>query len=162
LSMLHALSMPHVCFHAACKFKCCMSMSILHIRVQAAYPCLWSMAVSMLHVYVHVACLCACVCCMYIYMEMLECWTVRHSVSPVREWTELTMPGQVRYRTKLTQSCIVLVRYRTKILDAGMPMPALVSSMPMPSYAVDPSNENAPRWICSMDPDMQHGHGHSA
>jgi hypothetical protein len=32
------------------------------------------------------------------------------------------------------QSGIFLVRYRTKILDAGMPMPALVFSMPMPSY----------------------------
>jgi hypothetical protein len=40
----------------------------------------------------------------------------------------------VRYRTKLTQSGIFLVQYRTKIWDAGMPMPALVSSMPMPSY----------------------------
>ncbi len=28
-----------------------------------------------------------------------------------------------------------LVRYRTEIIDAGMPMPALVSWMPMPSYA---------------------------
>ncbi len=28
------------------------------------------------------------------------------------------------------------VRYRTRIIDAGMPMPALVSSMPMPSYAM--------------------------
>jgi hypothetical protein len=27
-----------------------------------------------------------------------------------------------------------LVRYRTEIIDAGMPMPALVSSMAMPSY----------------------------
>ncbi len=26
------------------------------------------------------------------------------------------------------------VRYRTGIIDAGVPMPALVSSMPMPSY----------------------------
>ncbi len=33
------------------------------------------------------------------------------------------------------QSGIFLVRYRTKIRDAGMPMPASVSSMPMPSYA---------------------------
>ena len=48
---------------------------------------------------------------------------------------KLTMLKQVRYRTKLTQSGIFLVRYRTKIRDAGMPMPALVSSMPMPSYA---------------------------
>jgi hypothetical protein len=44
------------------------------------------------------------------------------------------MPEQVWYRTKLTQSGIFLVRYQTKIRDAGMPMPALVSSMPMPSY----------------------------
>jgi hypothetical protein len=79
------------------------------------------MAVSMLHVYVydHVACLCACACCMYIYIEM---------------------PGKARYRTKLTQSGIFLVWYRTKILDAGMPKPALVSSMPMPSYA----------WACNI------------
>ncbi len=66
---------------------------------------------------------------------MLECRTVRHTVSPVPEWTEQTMLGQVRYRTKLTQSGIFLVRYLTKILDARMPMPALVFSMPMPSYA---------------------------
>jgi hypothetical protein len=46
------------------------------------------------------------------------------------------MPEQVQYWTKLTQSGIILVRYRTKILDAGMPMLALVSSMPMPSYAL--------------------------
>jgi hypothetical protein len=44
------------------------------------------------------------------------------------------MPEHIRYRTKLTQSGIFLVRYRTKIWHAGMPMPALVSSMPMPSY----------------------------
>ncbi len=46
---------------------------------------------------------------------------------------KLSMPEYVWYRTKLTQSGIVLVRYRTKIWDARMPMPALVSSMPMPS-----------------------------
>jgi hypothetical protein len=44
------------------------------------------------------------------------------------------MSGQVQYRTKLTQSGIFLVRYGTNIRDAGMPMAALVSSMPMPSY----------------------------
>jgi hypothetical protein len=47
---------------------------------------------------------------------------------------KLTMPKPARYRTKLTQSGIYLVQYRTKIRDAGMPMPTLVSSMPMPSY----------------------------
>jgi hypothetical protein len=35
----------------------------------------------------------------------------------------------------LTQSSIFLVRYHTKIRDAAMLMPAIVSSMPMPSYA---------------------------
>jgi hypothetical protein len=29
----------------------------------------------------------------------------------------------------------LLVRYRTEIMDAEMPMPALVFSMPMPSYS---------------------------
>jgi hypothetical protein len=57
-------------------------------------------------------------------------------IQSVRYQTEkkLTTPEQVWYRTKLTQSGIFLVQYRTKIRDAGMPMPALVSSMPMPSY----------------------------
>jgi hypothetical protein len=50
---------------------------------------------------------------------------------------KLTLPGIVRYRTKPRQSGIFLVWYRTEIIDAGMPMPALVSSMPMPSYAQD-------------------------
>jgi hypothetical protein len=45
------------------------------------------------------------------------------------------MPKQVWYRTKLNQSGIFLVRYRSKIQDAGVLMPALVYSMPMPSYA---------------------------
>ncbi len=49
---------------------------------------------------------------------------------------KLTMPKPVRYRTKLTQSGIFLVRYQTKIRYAGMPMPALISSMPMPSYGI--------------------------
>jgi hypothetical protein len=40
-----------------------------------------------------------------------------------------------RYRTEVTQSDIFLHRYRTKMTDAGMPMPALVFSMPMPTYA---------------------------
>jgi hypothetical protein len=32
-------------------------------------------------------------------------------------------------------SSIFLVQYQSEIMDAGMPMPALVSLMPMPSYA---------------------------
>ncbi len=70
--------------------------------------------------------------------EMLECRTVRHPVSPIPDWKKLTMPKPVRYWTKLTQSGIFLVRYQTIIRDAGMPMPALVSSMPMPSYGKIP------------------------
>ncbi len=49
---------------------------------------------------------------------------------------KITMPKPVRYRTKMTQSGILLDRCQTKIGDAGMPIPALVSLMPMPSYAV--------------------------
>ncbi len=50
---------------------------------------------------------------------------------------KLTMLGLVWYQTKPRQSAIFLVRYRTGIITAGMPMPALVSSMPMPSYALN-------------------------
>jgi hypothetical protein len=39
---------------------------------------------------------------------------------------KITMPGQVQCRTKPRQSGIFMVRYRTEIVDAGMPMPALV------------------------------------
>jgi hypothetical protein len=34
------------------------------------------------------------------------------------------------------QSGIFLLRYRTEMTDAGMPMPALVLRMPMPNYAI--------------------------
>jgi hypothetical protein len=44
------------------------------------------------------------------------------------------MPVQVWYRTKPRQSGIFLVRYRTVVIKAGMPMPALLSWMAMPSY----------------------------
>jgi hypothetical protein len=40
----------------------------------------------------------------------------------------------VRYQTKPMLYGIFLVRNRTKLMDAGMPMPALVFWMPMPSY----------------------------
>jgi hypothetical protein len=47
------------------------------------------------------------------------------------------MPEPVLYRNKKTQSGIFMVRYRTEMTDAGMPMPALVFWMPMPNYARD-------------------------
>ncbi len=108
-----ARSMLHEQSRAVCPYPCCMSMSILHVRV-------------------HAPCLCQYPC---TYIEMPECRTVWHPVSPVPDWKKLTMLEQVRYRTKLTLSIIFSVRYRTKIRHAGMPMPALVSLMPMPSYA---------------------------
>ncbi len=112
----------------------CMSIarSMLHDQSRAVCPCPCCMTMSILHVRVHTPCLCQYPC---TYIEMPECRTVRHPVSPVQDWKKLTLPEQVRYRTKLTQSGIFLVRYRTKIRDAGIPIPALVSSMPMQSYA---------------------------
>jgi hypothetical protein len=41
----------------------------------------------------------------------------------------------VRYQTKPTQSGIFLVLHWTEIMDAGVSMLALVSTMPMPSEA---------------------------
>jgi hypothetical protein len=117
-----------------CPDTCCMTKGVLRVHVHAACPCPYCMPMSMLHAHVNDACLCQCPC-TYIHIEMPECRTVRHPVSPVPDWKKLTIPEQVRYRTKLTQSGIFLVRYRTKIRDAGMPMPALVFSMTMLRYA---------------------------
>ncbi len=119
----------HASMHVHCPGPCCISKSILHVHVHVACSSQWCIS-------------CQCFMSMSmsidIYIEMLEkCRTVQHPVSPVPDWKKLTMPKQVRYRTKLMQSGIFLVRYRTKIRDAGMPMPALVSSMPMPSYGKD-------------------------
>jgi hypothetical protein len=78
-------------------------------------------------VHVHAAhhrCVCVCefvfVC---INAGMLDCPASDQSGIGIKK---LTMPGQVRYRTKPRQSGIFLVRYWTEIIDAGMPMPALV------------------------------------
>jgi hypothetical protein len=98
--------------YAACPCPCCMSMSILHVHVHVNAACPWQSP------------------CTYIYKYR----TVQHPVSLVSDWKKLTMPEQVRYRTKLTQSGIFLVRYWIKIRDAGMLMPALVSLMSRPSY----------------------------
>ncbi len=104
--------------HVHCPGPCCITKSILHVHV-------------------HVACSCQCCipCQCFMSMSMPECWTVQHPVSLVLDWKKLMMPKPVWYRTKLTQSGIFLVRYRTKIQDAEMPMPVLVSLMSMPSYA---------------------------
>jgi hypothetical protein len=49
--------------------------------------------------------------------------------------TKTPMPEPVRYRDKRIQSGTGMLLYRTKIHDAGMPMPAASASMSMTSYA---------------------------
>jgi hypothetical protein len=61
--------------------------------------------------------------------KMPECRTVWHAVCPVPERNKLTMPETVRYRTKPMQSGIFAVCNRIQTMDAGLPMPALFSSM---------------------------------
>jgi hypothetical protein len=112
---------PYVHVHAACPCPCCMSMSMLHVHVHTAC-----------HVYVACSCQCCilcqcciqcqccipCQCCilcqcfmsmsmsMYIYCRnagMLDCLVSGQSGAGLKK---LTMPAQVRYGTKLTQSGI--------------------------------------------------------
>ncbi len=64
--------------------------------------------------------------------------TVRHPVIPLPEWTKIPMPEPVRYRNKGTQSGTGMLRYRTEIQDAGMPMAS--TSMTMPSYVPSPQS----------------------
>jgi hypothetical protein len=118
-------------------------MVLVHLYVHGACPCPCFMSMMNVHVSVHVhaahhRCVCVCECvfvCVFVCINagMPDCPASEQSSTGLKK---ITMPEQVRYRTKLTQSGIFLVRYRTKIRHAGMPMPALVSSMPMPSYAI--------------------------
>jgi hypothetical protein len=50
----------------------------------------------------------------------------------------MLLPEPVRYRNKGTQSGTGMLRYRTEIQDAGMPMQVASTSMPMPSYGYEP------------------------
>jgi hypothetical protein len=61
---------------------------------------------------------------------MPECRTVWHPVSLVPDRTKIPMPETVWYRIKGTQSST-----RNEIKDAGMPMPAASTSIPMSNYA---------------------------
>jgi hypothetical protein len=63
---------------------------------------------------------------------MLDCPASSQSGTGMKK---LTIPKQVRYRTKPAQSGIFWVWYRTKILDAKMPMLVLVCPVLMTSYA---------------------------
>ncbi len=110
--------------HVHCPDPCHMTKSVLRVHVHAACPCPYCMSMSMLHVHVNAAC--PCQCCMsismsmYIYIEMPECWTVRHPVSLVPDWKQLMMLKQVQYRTKLTQSSIFFTRLKFGIADVGV------------------------------------------
>ncbi len=83
---------------------------------------------------------CVCVCeCVFVCVLVFMCINTGMSDCPASDQSgtrmkKLTMLGQVRYLTKPRQSSNFLVQYRIEIIDAGMPMPALVSWMPMPSY----------------------------
>jgi hypothetical protein len=141
----------HVHAGCPCPCPCCMSMSIsilhaifmLHVHVNVAF-----------HVnaafYVNASCPCLCQCFMSMSMSMLYVHVYVHvnicrnagmpdhlaSGQSCTGLKKLTMAELVQYWTKKIQFGMVLVWYGTKIWDAGMPMPALVSSMPMPSYAI--------------------------
>jgi hypothetical protein len=81
---------------------------------------------------------------------MLECRTVRHQVNPIPELTEMLMPEPARYLNKGIQSSTGMLRYRTEIQDAGIPMSAASTSMPMPSYDNSYSDmSQAPFLSCS-------------
>ncbi len=72
--------------------------------------------------------------CVYINGGMPDCPASGQSGTGMKK---ITMPEQVRYRPKPTH---FLVRYRCKIMEAVMPMPALVSSsMQMPMQVRDPN-----------------------
>jgi hypothetical protein len=73
---------------------------------------------------------------------MLDCPASRQSGTGLKK-TNVAETGPVPDYSKLTQSSVCLVRYRSKIWDAGMLMPALVSSMPMPSCAGDEYTEES-------------------
>jgi hypothetical protein len=106
-------------------------MVLVHLHVHSACPCPWFMSMLIVHVSVHVhtahhRCVCMCKC-VFVFMcinaGMPDCPASDQSGTGLKK---LAMPGQVRYWTKPRQSGIFLVRYRTEIIDAEMPMPALV------------------------------------
>jgi hypothetical protein len=66
---------------------------------------------------------------------MADCPASDPSGTGKKKKKKLTIPEQGLHRTKLMLSGIFWVRYQNKIMNAGIPMPALVSSKPMPSYS---------------------------
>jgi hypothetical protein len=114
----------------------------LHVHDACPCPCCTSMILSMFSpVHHRSVCLCEC---MFVFMCVLVCifvcvFVCINAVMPDcpasdqsgTRLKKLTMLGIVRHKTKPRQSGIFLVQYRTEIIDVGMPMPALVSLMPI-------------------------------
>ncbi len=128
-----------------------MTSGTVHLHVHGACPCPCFMSMLNVHVSVHVHAAhhrCVCVCeCVFVCVFMFVCINAGMPDCPASKQSgtgkkKLTMPEQVRYRTKPRQSGIFLVQYRTVIIDAGVPMPTLVSWMPMPSYAQTPTRSH--------------------
>ncbi len=77
---------------------------------------------------VHHRSVCVCKC---VFVCVFMCINARMPDCPASDQSrtgieKLMMPGMVRYQTKPRQSGMFLVCYRTKIIDAGLPIPALV------------------------------------
>ncbi len=102
---------------------------MMHVHVHASCPCSTSMFLSMFSpVHIRSVCVYECV---FVCVFVCVCINARMPDCPTSDQSSTEM----KIRTKPRQCGVFLVRYQTEILDAGMPMPALVSLMPMPSYA---------------------------
>jgi hypothetical protein len=106
-------------------------MTMVHVHVHAERPCSCPCSCRTSKVFVRVRGGDRVRVCVHVHVRVYKCrnaglQTSDHSSTGIKK---ITIPRQVRYRT-----WHFLVRYWTEIIDAGMPMPALVSWMPMPSY----------------------------
>ncbi len=159
------MSKLHIHVHGLRQCPCCMfmfmSMLYVHMHVHAVYlhACLyvqisiWILYVDVyVYVYVHI-CIHSHIhvhihihigTCIYIHLLICISTNTVHKcrnaglsgIRSVRYRNEkITMLEQVWCRTKPSPSGIFLVRYRTKMIDAGMSMLALVCSMQMPRFA---------------------------
>jgi len=72
------------------------------------------------------------------YSSFSQCRTFRHPVSPEPEWKIMQILEPVRYSHKVALSVTGMIRYRIErsMSVSGMPMPAALAWMPMPSYAI--------------------------
>ncbi len=152
------VSILHVRVPAVCPRSCCIpiSMSILHVRVHAVCPCpcCMSMSMSMLHAHAHVRAACPCPFCMSMTMSILHVrvqaaypcpWYIQHINAGMPDcpasgqygtgMKKTNDAGRNRSGTGLSWSSPAFFWSGTGI-KLWMPMPAIVSSMPMPSYAV--------------------------